>query len=599
MGILNSPEIVLLLIIGGMLLAILSGRVSYDLIAIVVLLVLYFSGLVTDEQALSGFSSPIVITLMGLFILTQALEETGFVRRIAARISALGGGSERRLIILLMLAGAFLSLFMNNVAAGAVLLPAAVRVAQMARVRVSKILMPMAAGIMLGGMATYLTTANIVMSGLLEKQGLDGLGMLDFMPIGGLITLAGIAYMLLVGRRLLPDRETIVRELASDNLPETYQLDERLWELRVLPESQLVNMTLRETGIGERFGVTVLAIWHGRKAIFNPDPGTLLRPNDFILVLGRRERIDQLARLDLQFREEGAHSLKLDYSVELAEVLIPPRSGQVGQSLTQSRFRQRFGLTAVALWREGRSYRTDVGKFALEVGDALLVVGTPDKIKRLAKERDYLLPAVSDDYFVPRENRMRVALLITLGVLGLSLFEVFPLPLLGLLGAALMLLTRSMPMSEAYSSIEWRVIFLVAGMLPLSIALTETGLAERIGMGMVNALNSYHPLVLIGGMFTITMLVTQLIGSQVTALILGPIAITAAQQTGISPQAMAVAVSIACSTSFLTPISHPVNILMMGPGGYKFGDFFRVGIGMTLVVMVVLLIGMYVLWEVR
>lgn len=597
---LSPVEIAVLVITMLTLLAILSNRLPIEVVALLLLLTLGFTGIVSPERALSGFGSAVVITLLGLFVITKALEDTGVVQSIADRLNQVGKGSEVRLITVFMLAGAALSLVMNNVAAGAVLLPATVQVARISKVRVSKLLIPMSFGTLVGGMATYLTTANIVMSTLLEENSLKGLVMMDFIPTGGLIVAAAVVYMVLVGRHLLPDRQSITQTTLPQDLRETYQLGERLWEIEVLPESKLAGVTLTESAIGEQLGLTVLAIWRGQQAIFSPMPSQLIRANDVLLILGREERLELLldwgTRLRTAAQSQNAPLTK--YNANLTEVIIPPRSAALGQTLTELRFRDTFGVTAVALWREGRSFRTDVGKMALKVGDALLVVSQPDAIKKLALDRNYLVPISTDTSKPPHPELARTAIGITAVVLLLAIFDLLPLPLVMLGGAVAMVIAGCLKMEEFYEAVEWRVIFLVAGMLPLSIALTDSGLAQRVGLGVVSLLSAYHPLVLVMGMFLLTVSITQVMGGQVTAVLVGPIAISAALQMNISPQAMAVAVSIACSTAFLTPIAHPVNILMMGPGGYQFEDFFKVGVGMTLVTLVTLMLGMVLFWGV-
>lgn len=596
---LTSDEIRLIVIIVGMLALIVSNRLAPDLVAMLVLLTLGAIGLVTPQQTLSGFSSPVVITLIGLFIITQALEDTGVIQWIAQRINSMGGGSEVRLVLLFMAAGATLSLVMNNVAAGAVLLPAAVRVGQISNVRLSKLLIPLSFGTLVGGMTTYLTTANIILSGLLHEQGLEGLGMASFIPTGSLIVAGGLVFMLVIGRRLLPVRDTLTQNMMQTNLQQTYQLDERMWEIQVLPESPLANQPLSASGIGEKLGLTVLAIWRGKRAIFAPDAAAVILPGDYLLVLGRKERVAQLVKWGMVLHRDPAHGgHEHPYDVDLTEVVIPPRSAAIGQTLTQLKHRTRFGLTAVALWREGRSYRTDVGKMPLHVGDALLMVGAPERVQRLAQVKEYLLPGGGYTSRPPRPQKAWWAVGITVITLVMAILEIFPLPETMLAGAVALVLTGCLSMEEAYQAVEWRVIFLIAGILPLSIAMTQTGLAARIGNTMVSLLDGTAPLILIMGMFLMSMFVTQVIGGQVTGLVVGPIAITAALQVGTSPQAMAVAVAIGCSTAFLTPIAHPVNVLMMGPGGYRFSDFFKVGVGMTVVTFFMLMLGLVIIWHV-
>ncbi len=596
----SPDELVLLAIIIALFGLIFLTKLKIELIAILVLLALGLSGLVAPDDVFSGFSSSVVITLIGLFVITHALEETGVVQAIAGRLNAIGQGSEMKLVTLFMFTGAALSLIMNNVAAGAVLLPAAVQVALISDVRVSKLLMPMSFGTLVGGMATYLTTANIVMSELLQNRGIEGLGMLDFIPVGSMIVLAGLAYMLLIGRHLLPERESMAQQMKQEaDLRETYRLEERFWKIRVGEGSSLAHRKLSETPLREGLGLVVLSIQHGRQTKTTPTSEDIIRPADTLRLLGNKERIDMLVAQGNELLQDDEVKLRqngVELPYEPVEIVIAPRSDAIGQSLRGMRFREKFGLLAVALWREGRSYRTDINKIPLRVGDALLMVGDPEYVQALAENRNYIVPSTSRRMHLLRPRKAPYAILITAVVLLIAILDLLPLPQMMLAGAAAMVVTGTLTMDEFFDAVEWRVIFLVAGMLPLSIALAETGLADRVGTLLVSALSQADPLVLVGGMALLTMLVVQIIGGQIAALLVGPIAINAALQIGVDPRAMSVAVAMACSMAFLTPIAHPVNILMMGPGGYNFSDFFKVGIGLTVVTLVTMLLGLSLLW---
>ena len=267
---LSPEEITVIGIILILFALIFATRLKTELIAVVVLLMVALSGLVAPTEVVSGFSSSVVITLIGLFIITHGLEITGVIDWIAGRLYQYGRGSEVKLITLFMAAGAMLSLIMNNVAAGAVLLPAAVRVARISNISVSKLLLPMSFGTLVGGMATYLTTANILMSELLLSEGMDGLGMLDFIPVGGLIVLAGLLYMLVFGRRLLPERASLTQTFNQPDLHNTYQLADRMWQVRVLPGSRLAHQTVHGSAINAELGLTVAAVRRGQEIITIP-----------------------------------------------------------------------------------------------------------------------------------------------------------------------------------------------------------------------------------------------------------------------------------------------------------------------------------------
>ena len=591
---LSSPELIVIGIIAALFALIALTRLKIELIAVIVLLLVAFSGLLPAADVAAGFSSSVVITLIGLFIITRGLEQTGVIQFIARLLHDYGRGSEAKLIALFMAAGAALSLIMNNVAAGAVLLPAAVRVGRVAGISVSKLLMPMSFGTLVGGMATYLTTANILMSELLMSRGLPGLGMLDFLPVGGLIVLASLVYMLLLGRRLLPERASLTQTFSQPDLRNTYQLAERMWQVRVLPGSRLAGRSVGDSAINAELGLTVAAVRRGGDTIAVPKSSQMVMPGDELLIVGRQDRLNGLLEWGNQLLAGGEGALP----IEPIEIMIAPRSDAIGKTLSQLKLNRDAGLLAVALWRDGRSQHTDVRNLPLQVGDAVLVVGQAEDIERLSHNPNYILPAGAYSARPVDSRRAPYAIAITAVALALSILNLAPLPIAMLAGAAAMVVMGCLSMEDFYAAVEWRVIFLVAGMLPLSLAITDSGLADRVGALLVAGLAEASGLVVVAGMALLTMLVVQVIGGQVTALLVGPIAINAALQMGVDARAMAVAVAMACSMAFLTPIAHPVNILMMGPGGYKFGDFSKVGAGMTVVTLAALLLGMVWVWGV-
>ena len=496
---LTTPELVVLGIIGLLFVLIFATRLKIELIAIIILFILGVSGLVPPTEVVAGFSSSVVITLIGLFIITNALEETGVIQWIAERLDRIGQGSEVKLITLFMAAGAMLSLIMNNVAAGAVLLPAAVRVARGSDVSVSKLLMPMSFGTLVGGMATYLTTANILMSELLITRGFDGLGMLDFIPVGGLIVLAGLIYMLLIGRRLLPERASLTETFNQSDLKATYELTDRMWNIRVLEGSRLANQTILDSDINAELGLTIAAIWHNRQTITIPKSDQMIYPGDELLVVGREDRVEQL--LGWGNKLIGAEKKKTghDLPIEPIEIMIAPRSDAIGQTLSQMQLNRKSGLLAISLWRDGHSQHTDVRKIPLQVGDAVLVVGQSDDIQNLSTNPNFILPSGEYSILSIDTSKAPYAIVITMLVLALSIFNILPLSLAMLGGAAATVLFGCLTMEQFYAAVKWRVIFLVAGMLPLSIAITDSGLASRVGNVMVSALTDASPLILVAG----------------------------------------------------------------------------------------------------
>ena len=600
----TTQEWILIGVIAATLIAIVFDLLRADLVAIIVLAILPLTGLVTYQEAFSGFSRSVVITIIGLFILTQALEDTGVVVWIADRLRAFGQGSEVRLLLLFMATGAVLSLAMNNIGAGAVLLPAAVQVGRESNVPPSKLLIPLAFGTLVGGMATYFTTANIIMSSMLRDQGQEALNMMSFLPTGGMIVIAALIFMALIGRYMLPSRESAMQSaspfIVSRRLTEAYQLQEQLWGVRVPADAAFVHEPLRASRIGSELGLTVVAIWRGHEALLNPAPEEAIEAGDYLVVLGREDRVQRLRAWGAEIGRPGegvtGDGSPQNYFVDLAEVIIPPRSQVLGQSLAELNFRSKYHLTAVALWREGLSFRSDVGTMPLEPGDALLMVGPPERIDALTRERDFLVLQSTHTARPKLPQKAGWALAITGIVLFASIIDIVPASEAMMLGVAALALTGCIRLDDAYRGIEWRVVFLIAGMLPISIAMTNTGLAQRLGLALVAVAGSWGPYGLNAGFFVVTVAVTQVIGGQVAALIVGPVAVTTALSLGVNPQAVAVTVAIACSTAFLTPIAHPVNILMMGPGSYTPRDFLGIGAAMTALTGVVLMLGMRIIW---
>jgi di/tricarboxylate transporter len=554
-------------------------------------------------KALSGLAQPVTVTLFSLFIITRCLDKTGITRWLAQRILKVSGQSEMRLVGLLTLTTAFFSLFMNNLAAGALVLPTAMEVSRRTSIKPSKLLIPVAYGSCLGGAATYFTTANIIASDLLRAAHPPQapLHILDFTPTGGLIAIAGILFVSLFGRRLLPDRassaEQLIARRTGSELEDVYQLGERLWEARVLPDSPLSNKSLSDTYIGQHLGLSVVALQHGRQSIFAPAPEQVIHPGDILLIVGREERVTQLVNQGLRVEREATNTHISTRGIRFVEVLPAPHSSSEGRTLRELEFRRKYGFTAVALLRNGRSYRTDVAEFKLQLGDSLLMVGESSQLKALQNIPDFIVlePDLSDQPVHWRQAAFAVT--VTLAAIVASIFG-FPVYMATLIAATLMLVVGLLTMEEAYRTMEWQAIILIAGMYPISLAMANTGLAGSFGQAVVSLVAPFGSLGLVAGSYLLTALVSQVVAGQVTTLITGPIVISAAISTGTSPQAVAVASAIACSASFLTPLAHPVNMLMIGPANYKFGDFFRAGWILTVICFIMLLIGMKLFWNV-
>ncbi len=552
-------------------------------------------------RAISGFSQPTVITLISLFILSRGLEKIGATRWVAQKIMLMGGNSESRLIALFAGTTAFISLFMNNLAAGALVLPAAMETCRRTGIRPSKILMPVAYGSLLGGAATYFTTANIVMSDLLRiaKPPQTPLTMLDFLPTGSLILVTGILYLVFWGKQRLPDRTPGVlwneARLTGNEMENFFQLGERLWKGQIMAASSLDGKTLAETDLGKTYGLVVAGIWSGNQLDLSPSANQILRVGDGLLIVGREERVKPLAELGIHV-EPGQQDCSLaSRGGTLLEIVLSPHSSAQGKTLKDLDFRNQFGFTVLALRRMERSYRTDVGNIPLAFGDVLLVAGSSNRLKSLQRNADFFLLEPEHSESPVKKSALILTVTVFITAIAASMLGV-PTYLAVLCGALVLLITRIISMEEAYQAVEWQAIFLIAGMYTVSLAMVETGLAKTLGESFIRLANPFGPLGLAAGAFLLTALLTQAMGGQVTALVTGPVTISAAISMGASPQAVAVATAIGCSASFLTPMAHPVNILMVTPANYRFKDFFHVGWPLTILSFLALLAGLRLFW---
>ncbi len=606
-------QYIILAVLSFPLLAVIFGRMRMDVAALtitVLLALLQYAGFAVFGpagqpdlalHALSGFSEDAVVILVSIFILTAALEKSGFARWISRQILKIGGSSVNRLIFLFSGTAALLSLFMNDVAAGALLIPSVIDVCRRTGINPGKLLIPVSYGSLLGGMATYFATANILASSLLQSASSpqEPLNVLSFLPTGGLIAISGILFMTFFGDRFLPEREQadVVRgrRPTGSELEHLYDLYERTWKITVQKQSPLCGRTLREIGLGENYGLVLAAIRNGKHSLIFPNPDLRVKPGNQLLVIGREERVQEFAGQGVRIQPDEQEDTLSKRGLVIFELLVMPRSDAVGKTLKDLDFRKRYGWSVIALQRGSSNYRTDVGSQRLAVGDSLLVVGESARRDVLQSNRDFILlePSPSDQPLKLKETVCSLGLLLAAvmaAVLGV------PVYIAVLVAALLAIFSGTIPMQEAYQAIEWQVIFVVGGMYSFSLALVESGLAASAGSVMARLAESFGPLGLAGGGFLVASILSQIMGGQFEMMVTGPIAISAAIQYGVNPQAVAVAVAIGCSNSFLTPMAHPVNLLMMAPGGYKFSDFLKIGWRFFLLTFVMLLVGMVLFW---
>ncbi|MBI1882433.1 MAG: SLC13 family permease [Chloroflexi bacterium] len=600
----SSQLIITAVIVTAAVALFLSDRLRPDLIALLSLVALGVSGVLTPQEAFSGFSRSAVITILSIFIMTEGLQQTGVTEQVGDLLLRMAGSSEKRLIVVVMLAGACLSLFMNNIAAASVLLPAVSSVAHRTKVSSARLLMPLAFATILGGMATLLTTTNVVVSGLLRDQKLSGYGLLDFAPVGLPIVVIGITYMALWGRRLLPVEspadQLLVQQQNKGDLAEVYRLGERLFRAQIPAKSSLIDRPLAQSALREKYGLTVLAIERDDYTLLSPPPDATFQERDVVLFQGN---LEDFRRRDIEpyleilpprdWREQDLESP----TVVVTEVVLSPRSRLIGQTLRDAHFREKFGMMVLGIWREGRQRRTGLTDLRLQFGDALLLQGSRERLVVLRDEPDLIVLGNHTDKIPMSLGKGRLALGIAITALALGAINSVTVGEMMLGGALAMVLVGVLTMDQAYRAVEWKTVALVAGMLPMGIAITKTGAATLLANGLVAFLGPAGPLAMLAGLFIFAMLLTQAMNGAAVAVVVAPIAIQTGHQLGADPRALVMGVALATSTAFLTPLGHPVNVLVMSPGGYSFRDYLKVGLPLTLLVFAAVMLLLPVFWR--
>lgn len=582
------------LFLGIATLLLLGNILRADIVALLLMLALGLSGILTSQEAFSGFGRSAVIIMLSAFVLAEGLHRSGMTERLGSYIIKLFGKGERRLIFGVMTASAVLSLFMNNIAAASLLFPSLSGVARRSKVSPSKLLMPLAFGTILGGMATLLTTTNIIVSGLLRDARIPGFTLIEFAPIGLPLAFAGILFMVFWGRKLLPNQSPAQRHEEieqSDDLLNTYQLAERLVRAQVRNGGSLDGVTLENSGLREKYHLNVIAVQRG-KSTLAIDAKTVLMSADILLIMARPEDSLPASLVEmLVILPSGAW--QQDYlstpNMKLIEAAIAPRSHLANQTLQQIRFGHKFGARVLAVWRRGRSIRTRLADLPLEFGDGLLLQGSEKSLDLLRTEPGLILLAESAP-----SNQMTLRGWFTTLIMAVTLIlaVVFPDQIAEIMlgGAMTMVLIRTMSMDQAYRAIDWRSLFLVAGMLSVGVALNKTGASTIFANAILSYFGAAGHLALLTGFVLLTVALTQVINGAAAITVVAPIAFVTAQQVGMDPRSMAMAVALASSMAFMSPLGHSVNVMVMGAGGYTFRDYARVGIPLTIILVIILLV---------
>jgi len=591
-----TPQIILTL--GIIFIAVLlfaTEKLRVDVIALMMLLTLALTGLVTTEDAFSGFANPAVITVWAVYIVSGGLFKTGVTDIIGEKIAHIAGNSEPRLIAVIMIACGIMSAFMNNIGATAVMLPAVVGISRKSGVPLSKLLIPLSFASLLGGNMTQIgTPPNILASSILAQHGLKSFEFFDFTPMGSIVFSVGVLYMVFIGRHLLPARTNIEDRQAE-------KLREYVTELRIMEGSPLANNRLVELNLSETYDINILGVLRRGRKLAHIGGTTALEAGDTLIVSGDAhslidvvEKIGVIIETDSKFK---LSDLRSD-TAQLFEATLMPRSSMNGKTLKQINFRGLYDLTVLAIWRGEELLVNRLGEVKLQIGDSLLLKGSRQRISDFRQSNPFI---VLEPVEVTSQRREKIPLM--LGILAFTLllatFTKLHISTALVIGSLLSVLTGVQSMEEAYEAIEWRSVFLIAGMLPLGIAMEKTGTATYLANSIVDLAGGFGPLAVLGGIYILASLVTEPMSNAAATVLMAPIGIDIALKLGVNPQTFVLGIVIGASTSFLTPVGHQSNVLVMGPGGYRFSDYPRVGWLLNVFIFIVTMIVLPILWPLK
>lgn len=595
-----------------------NGKLRSDLAALCALVLLIVFNILTPEEALSGFSNPIVIMMVGLFVVGGAIFKTGLAKMISSKILRLAGKSELKLFILIMMVTAFIGAFVSNTGTVALMLPIVVSMAASANISPGRFLMPLAFASSMGGMTTLIgTPPNLVVDEVLSNAGFTDLSFFSFTPIGvicvliGLVVLIPLSKFFLVKKEDGKDTKTTTGHSPKE-LAKKYQLSDNLYRIQIRPGSRIGGKKLQELNITQAYNLSILEIRRqsssqGRflKTVDQSlaGPHTELQENDILYVFGPFEKVNQFAKeqnlelTDTHVSEyvEGAEVEKLSVrEIGIAEVLLMPDSKLINKVVKDSGFRDKYSVNILGIQRKGEYILNDIKDIKMHAGDILLIQGTWDSIARMSQKQSQwvvLGQPLEEASKVTLDYKAPVAALIMVLMIAAMVFDFIPIPPVAavIIAGILMVLTGCFRnVEEAYKTINWESVVLIAAMLPMSLALEKTGASNLISEKLVSGLGDYGPLVLMAGIYFTTSLLTMFISNTATAVLVAPIALQSAIAINVSPYPFLLAVTVGASMCFASPFSTPPNALVMSAGKYTFMDYVKVGLPLQIVMGIVM-----------
>lgn len=569
-----------------------TGRWRYDVVALIALLVVTLTGLIPVEQVFSGFSNSAVVTVAAVLVLSRGLQNSGVVDLIGGWLSRLKGGITIQLAALTAIV-AILSAFMNNVGALALLLPVVLQLARKKQIPASSLLMPVAFASLLGGMTTLIgTPPNIIAASFREQTGEAPFSMFDFTPVGGGVALAGLLFVVLIGWRLIPKRQG--RD-ASDSL---FEIENYITEVKVSEKSHLAGKRLREIGDFSKAEVLIIGLVRGGERRMEPSAYTKLQANDILIVSADTENIKKLAGtsgVELVGNEKiNRQDLESD-EVTLMEAVIMPNSMMAGGTARSLNMRSRYGVNLLAISRQGKLLRRRLDHIRFQVGDVVLLQSHAETMKKIVETLG-CLPLAGRNLRIGQPRQIFLALAIFTAALVTAALGMIPVQVAFVAAVVLMVIVKLVSLADAYESVDWPIIILLGAMIPVGGALETTGGAQLVADSILRISNQMSPIITLIILLVATMFLSDLVNNAASIVLMAPIGISVAEGMGVSIDPFLMAISIGASCAFLTPIGHQSNTLVMGPGGYKFGDYWRIGLLLEGIVAIVAIPLILIFW---
>lgn len=579
-----------------------TGKVRMDAIALMVIVAFVLSGTLTLNEAFSGFSDPNVILIAALFIIGDGLVRTGVATKMGAWLVSVAGNSETKMLVYLMLTVAGLGAFMSSTGVVAIFIPVVLSVSARMNTSPSRLMMPLSfAGLISGMMTLVATPPNLVVNSELLREGLHGFSFFSVTPIGLVVLILGIVYMLAVRFMLKTENGESARDgrkrSTFRDLIREYHLTGRARRLAIRPGSPMIGQRLDDLKLRERYCANVIGVerWRRfRRVIVNVNGVSEFRARDVLLIDMSASDVDLRQFCGEQMLEpmvlRGEYFADQALDVGMAEVSLIPDSEMIGKTVREIAFRTRFGLNIVGMKRDGEAMDGSVVDEPLQLGDILLVAGNWRQIALLAKRgRDFVvlnMPVEVDDAS-PAHSQAPHAIFCLVLMVALMLTDEIPNPIAAIIACLLMGKFRCINAESAYKAIHWPSIILIVGMMPFALALQKTGGVDLVVKGLMDVAGSEGPYLMLGCLFVMCAAIGLFISNTATAVLMAPIALAAAKSMGVSPYPFAMVVAMAASAAFMTPVSSPVNTLVLGPGKYSFSDFVKIGVPFTVLVMVV------------